>query len=1489
MKKQIFFCLVLLCYAFNFAFSADPPSHFPTNSEDFMKELKTFIESANQKDAAQAYAAFEQHIKQGAYSDDELLKVVNLSNSMLELKLKACPYFCDYLKGLNQLKSNSKNAHLFDNWHLVLQGMLSERDAKKLKPYKSMLTFSVNYFEKGVLNQTRSGLVWKAVSTNAKFELKNQAPCLVFEETNLICEKKTESLLIKDTKGSFFPVDKKWKGNGGKVNWNKENMSEVYCEFKEYEIKLDKGLYKVEHAVLHYPKYFEGKTVEGSLEDKVLIGGSKKGNTYPIFESNTANHEIKNLGPDIIYRGGVRLKGTKLYGSGKSEQKAFLRIYSNDKKYHLDAYATQFIIEENVRISGEEVATSIYMGNDSICHPSVNFKLLLPSKELTLLRGKRGSNRNPFYNSFTQMNMDTERLDWDMATAEIVINEKKVKIGNTNKKVTFESTAFFDSQDYRKLQNVSSIHPLAVLKKVSDGEKSTNISAEKYAQALNSNFDISSIQSLIYDLVGKGYVTYNKESKRIDVLGKVFHYCDASMDKKDYDILKIRSESDQTNARLLLDQKQIIASDVDILEFSDLQKVAARPLKGEMVMGANRAMNFDGRLFAGLGIFEGKDFNFDYDKFQICADSIRFFDLYLPTGEKDVSGVPEAFSIGSRIEHAAGILLIDAPANKSGREDIKTFPSFKSTTNSYVYYDLEETLDACYNRDSFYFQLFPFTLNSLDEFQRENFEFKGQMITADIFPDFKETLLLQEEDHSLGFTHQVPAEGYPAYGKGQFSGSLSLSNKGLHGDGTIKYLWATIDSKDIVFKPNQMLTSAEKFELAKDEAGDIPLISGLDVAIDWNPYKDSMFITAKEESFKLYDEGEHTLHKELILTPDGLKGRGVFDWAQGTMKADLFDLGSNSVGSDSTNLAIKVAGISDLALHTTNVSSRFDFKKNIGHVKANVDSITTMLPYNKYQTSMNEFNWDLNGESVTFLSGEKEFGSFLALGKDRDSLNFEGKTAVFNLKNNELEVGGVPFIKVADAILFPENGNVKVLPGGEIPSLKNARIEANAKNKYHVFNKAIIDIDNRYHYKASGFYQYDIEGRKQEIKFTDIQGAFVKKGKKKKITETTAATSVSEGSGFYMDPKLRFKGDISLKAAKESLHFNGFSKLDVSILKDADWFSIECDGDRNNLMLKYDIPKNTRGADVYTGLFVDRMTRKVYPNIMKGLRSSKDIPLFTVKGYLSERKTDNKILFGDSLKIASGVKYGDLLSLSEQGEVIAEGKFSFAPNTKLANATIVGSMTTSIDENGTEEFNFMAGLNMYLPEKLMQIIHADFQADIYEMKRVNHKPYIFYEKALAELVSDSKALHAMIAELKSANELVFPAKKNTFNFLFSNLPMEWNSDFHSFVSKGDKLGLASINGTMFNGIVESYIEFKIAPDGTQGMTMYVATPSGNYYYLSYREGILNTVSNNQQFMDLLLGMKEKELKKKVKGEGLYEINPVGPATAEMFVRKLKTE
>ena len=41
----------------------------------------------------------------------------------------------------------------------------------------------------------------------------------------------------------------------------------------------------------------------------------------------------------------------------------------------------------------------------------------------------------------------------------------------------------------------------------------------------------------------------------------------------------------------------------------------------------------DGEIFAGFSRIEGKDFHFQYEPYHIVLDSVRYFDLFVPTGE----------------------------------------------------------------------------------------------------------------------------------------------------------------------------------------------------------------------------------------------------------------------------------------------------------------------------------------------------------------------------------------------------------------------------------------------------------------------------------------------------------------------------------------------------------------------------------------------------------------------------------------------------------------------------------------------------------------------------------------------------------------------------------------------------------------------------------------------------------------------------------------
>ncbi|MEM9824095.1 MAG: hypothetical protein AAF985_23620, partial [Bacteroidota bacterium] len=907
---------------------------------------------------------------------------------------------------------------------------------------------------------------------------------------------------------------------------------------------------------------------------------------------------------------------------------------------------------------------------------------------------------------------------------KISINQKNAKIGNGNQRVSFESLDYFDLQSYRKFQNVASNNPIAILKFLSLQEKRYTFPAQLFAQKINPRFEIEHIKSLLYDLLAEGFIEYNSDTQQVKVLPKALHFADASQGKKDFDIIKYVSKSKSTNALIDVEKQEIHVRDIKLVEFSNRQKVAAQPYKGFVTLLKDRDVNFDGKVFAGYASLIGKDFNFKYQNNEIQLDSVRYFDLFVPSGRK-VNGEEEALSIASRIEHTRGVLLIDAPANKSGKQDIPMFPSFTTKGPAYVYYDTDATQGACYHRDSFYFELDPFSFNHLDQYTAADLKFKGKMISADIFPEIRETLVLQE-DHSLGFANQTPTEGLPTYGgKGLFTGAVHLNNEGFLGQGQIKYRWATVESDDIVFKPEQLLSSADNFTLTEERNGaiEIPDVKGEEVSIDWKPYTDSMYVQAKSAPFRLFNSDDYTLKDMLILTPGGLKGRGVFDWEKGKVNASLYSIGAHSIQSDTSNLVIRTSGLEHLALDTRNVYSRLDFDLQIGTVGANADTVETILPYNTYITSLNEFDWDMANKTITFKADENGEGSFRSINPEQDSLQFFGKTAFYDLKTYELKLGGVTHIETADATVYPFEDSLEIQQGGVMTTLENAKIVANRSDQYHLIDRATVDILGKNEYRAKGFYQYDLGVRKQSFELQSIVGGFSGKGKKQKQKiKTTGIGEVGIEDQFYIDHQTLFHGKIALDAEQKALQFAGFARLDASLLKNTDWFSISCPGDKNDLYIDFVAPKNPMGQRVRNGLCVGAQQAELYPLIMKAKDQAKDRLIFEANGLLDHKEDRDVFSFGDSLKVIHPTRRGNLLTFNDQdGEVTVEGRFNLLDQLPYAQLTTIGRTSTNVNEAPrNQEIEAIAGLDLYIPEKLLKIIMTDILANGYEARNVKY-------------------------------------------------------------------------------------------------------------------------------------------------------------------------
>ncbi len=1493
MTRTITFLLTILFYIS--PAEAQKLDTLSTSRDLYVKQLETFMTSSKRQVMEKLFGEYKKYFSSGVFTDEEFDQIVATSNLMLGQKMKASPHFSNYLTALMMVKNSEDGPDRFQNWHKVLDELLVNIEGRKLKPFDDYLRFSIDFFEKNTLRHSKGGVSWFAIADQYDFLVQDKKPALKYDQLDLIGYRKDDTITIQNTQGIFFPVEMTWEGVGGKVDWDRFDMADqIYCELDTYSLDVKKSLYRASDVKLTYPEFFPNRKISGRFEDKIISGQDASGGSYPRFESYKDMLEIPELGGNTSYRGGFRLHGTTVYGFGSKTNKARIAIKGNDGKPNFRGESLLFVIRKGEQLSGEKVEAVMYIDADSLYHPSVNVRYDIPDRELSLFRGKRGSDRNPFFSSYHQLNMNVDNIDWLMEKDSVLFGKTSVSFSKANKIVEFESLKYFQEQDFRRLQNLASTNPISIIKSFAEEEGTDFISASRLAKRLNPKYDITSIQSLLYDLVAQGFINYDSEEEIVEVKNKVYHYVGAFAKQVDFDQLKLTSKTDSTNAVMLMSDKSLETNAVNHIEFSEMQKVAVKPFKSKIVVKKERNIDFDGRVFAGYSTLEGKDFSFVYNKNHLAMDSIRYFDLFVPSEiDKDEDGNPVAYSISSRIEHTNGILLIDAPSNMSGKEEIPMFPSINTKGPAYVYYDYQETMDGVYSRDSFYFQLDKFTFNSLDDYTESDIHFKGEMITADIFPPFRETLLLREEDASLGFVNQTPPEGYTCYlEKGLYKGEVDLSNAGLLGKGNITYLSASLDSEDIIFKPRQLTGTADLFALKEDRTSDLrtPHTRGYDVSFDWRPYQDSMYIRSEEKPFELFDRDVYTLTGLMILTPGGLKGRGLFDWDKGSLSSQLMSFGPYSVVSDTANLKIKTHDLAGLAFETNGINANLDFDRDIGHIQANQDSNIVKMPYNNYETTFSDFVWDMKEEVVTFKNEDNLDGRFTSTHNNQDSLNFDGKSASYNLRTNQLIIGEVPYVQTSDAYVYISDGNITIEPGGKMGTIENARIVADTVTKYHVMNRATVNILGKKEYRASGYYEYNIGDKIQEIEFADIIGTRVGKGKRSEKKSVTRATGeVKDSDQFYIDHKTLYKGKISLSADSPTLQFDGFAKLESAKLTSPEWFSVSFIGDKNDLAIKYDVPKNEKGNRLYTGLYISRQSADIYPRIFMPLQYSKDRPILEARGLFKFDEKNDQFNFGDSLKIASDVPYGNKLNFSNRtGKYKAEGKFNMGTGLTYASITAGGEATGIFGEEAVPSdilFRIMAGIEIILPDKLLKIVADDLKSSSFDALPIDYlKDSEYYVKALSEFVPAGKDFFNAKSRMLNTG-LNLPNKYDKFSFLFSDLPMKWNPEYQSFVSAQDDVGLCSINGNILNRYFQCYVEFKMPTKGDDRLYIHITSPSEQYYFFGFKQGILSVTSNNEKFMNELAGLKKKDLIRKMDDGETYEIQTVNAGTATMFVTR----
>ena len=881
-------------------------------------------------------------------------------------------------------------------------------------------------------------------------------------------------------------------------------------------------------------------------------------------------------------------------------------------------------------------------------------------------------------------------------------------------------------------------------------------------------------------------------------------------------------------------------------------------------------------------------------------DSIDRFRFFPPA--KDPVAFPNtpAYALTSDIENTSGTLYIDKTDNKSGKDSIPDYPIFKTEVPSYIYYDDSvRVADTSYLRDSFYFEMEPFEMKNLGNYMKEDLAFDGRLVSAGIFPDFNQTAIVRE-DYSLGFEHETPGEGFPIYGdRGQYTGTIDLSNKGLQGKGILDYLGSSIQSEDFIFRPKNTTGSAESFDVPESRGGAVetPLVHADAVKINWLPYKDSLYI--ESENFQIFQGDDFSFKGLLTLTPSGVKGQGDLNWPKAQVSSDIFSFGANSVSSDTMSVSIKSMEVSDaIALKTDNLNGTIDFDEKLGQFQGN-DTSYVALTHNQYISSMNAFKWDLNNEDLALEREDKGLGSFISTVSGQDSRTFKGRNARINLKTKALVIREVPFVNSAEAIMYPDSNMVVVNPGGKMATFTNATIVVDSISKRHKIIDAEVNILGRKSYRAKGLYQYDIAGREQKIEFSDIIGDRVGKGKiSLRPTATRASGTVEIQDSFLIDEKTAYYGEIGLASENINLQFKGFARLEAEKLPERSWFGVNASADKNNLVIPYNYPRDDQGFQCFTGFYLGRDVPFIYPKVMAPPYTLQDRKILDVTGVFKYNKKTDTFIFGDSAKvIGSGAKGNQLIFNNKTGKLEGEGKLGIADKLEFTSLDAVGSATTSFvdvpDSLRSQtpppplEVDIMTGVKFILPERLFRYVVAEAEANNLSMTAI---PYLAdqekYKKQFSMLFPEGKELTEAFNDM-ALGKVELPSKMNDYTLLLTDLKMKWDMDYQSFVSTAQDVGLVSINGKAINKKIEAYVEYKMPSVGGDRFYYYFKFPSQIFYYFGYKQGVLEIYSNNPQFMDAAAKMKNSELVTKMPGGETYEILIETASRSNMFVRRVQ--
>lgn len=1461
---------------------------YSSDPEKFLKDVEKDLTRTNRSEGKAIMKEIEPIFLEQFNTAEQNLVIEKANHFVDDLRFRYFPDLADYLYGLINISKKEDRKAQFDQWHEFIGKM--DGDRRKKRALTNFITGSRYFFQNQTVYRNRSGsLVWQSREPGKM--IFEDEPFLEFENTDLVCRAKGDSIELFNTSGTFSFSENLWRGEGGKVTWERVNFAvdEVWADLRNYEIDMTRSEYEADSVVFSNSFYFD-KPLIGGLQDKIFPQPDKSRLSYPRFNSYSTRLPIQNIIKNVDYDGGFAQQAGKFLGRGSADEPATLIISRENKPFML-VEAGSFLIKlnkeeepdleglsrrerkklektataEKSRIVSQNARITMLLGEDTISHPGLKFTLLTDDRILRLERDDKGMSSTPFFNDFHEVEMEFNLLEWEIDKPRMIFTAL-----TGEKRARFTSSRFFKERMFDQLSGGASLRlPLVDIRKCTKKHGTQEIDLYQMCDCMGLSPDQVEPMMLRYTI--RGYVDYNSETQTIKVFDKVHHHVLSKSKLTDYDVININSglpaNSPQPNASLNLLNFDMTVYGVRGILLSDSHRVQIIPEEGKIILKKNRDMDFSGLISAGKAEFYGKEFKFLYDDFKFEMPVVDSLQLWADSPKRDKRGNLLEARVRTVIEDLRGEMRIDQPGNKSGLKSLSQYPIFKSEKESYTYYDQNKVLGGVYDRDKFYFQLEPFELDSLDKFENKKIRFSGTFVSAGIFSDLEEELVLQP-DYSLGFRRTTERGGLEAYGgKGTFTNNLSLSNKGLRGEGHIDYITSRAVSKEFFFFPDSVRGVTQKFNVEEQKAPvEYANIDADSTDLTWLPYRDQLMAKTFENRRPMSMYGGRSQHRGSIkYGPNDLRGAGVSRFSGANLMSNDMHFRLIELEADTSDFELEGDMFGDVNFSSENLHALVNFQDNVGEFVSNTGRSLTKFGQILYQAYLDRFTWlmesdefEYSAEGGTAQGGADEVqvegAEFVSIHPKQDSLRFFAKAALYNAREVVIEAKEVDFILVADASVKPGDGKVVVEKDAKMNTLDSARITANTKTEFHNIENASVNITGRWTYSGSGTYWYeDLNENRQEIYFNLI--------KANENRETVASGKISRDEEFTLSPQFNFTGDVSLEASERNLTFDGLTMINHGCSNlPQQWIKFQSQIDPNDIYIELpEVVLNENNNPVATGMIFPTDTGNVYGTYLSSPFSDKDIEVLPSRGYLTFDYNTMEYRIASFDKLNERALPGNYTALNTQSCLLdGDGKMEMTYETGRMDISPVGNYSFNTVDKSLN-LHFLLSLDFLFDDKLLEIIQKEISSD--ERAKPVNIDNEFYTLGMRNILG-VEATDEMLGRMKLGRRVRLPDELK-IPFFFNDVQMKFNEEEQAYVSDGP-LGIGNMGDEIMNLYTKGGISFENKRRGTDVM-LYINTGK-NFYVFNYRasSGIMQVFTENDEFVERLRDIKTKD--RRIKGD-----------------------